>query len=868
MDITRRDFVRATGLLGGTLFLSKMEFARALVERAGPLNLTGDSGSQLIPTTCWIGKQDCGMLARVVNGRLVKLEGNPEHPRNNGRLCPKGQAQIMAVYDPYRLKAPLKRLNEKGVPGEWKEISWDEALTATAEEIKKVMAENPKRILWQKGRSKAEVLYDNSFPAALGGAVIMGHGAYCSDAGYRANEYTTGFKGVFHSDFKYTNYLLNFGWNITNAGGNQLCWITWNQQFIEARERGMKVVTIDPRRRGAGPHTDKWLPIKPGTDLAFFLAIANVLLDKGYIDEPYLKNYTNAPFLVKEDGLFLRVDGKEHVWDSSTASTVPYDKAKSPALIGEYAVEIEDKDKKVKQKIKVKPAFQLHKEHIAQYTPEWASSITGLPAESIREVAMELGENARIGSTTVIDGVELPYRPVCITGYHVSQQELGFQAVRAATMVFMLLGAIEAVGGVRSAFGRGVDKAFKSYDDIKVNKPPYDYTLSNSKFFPINSKLPTTAALTWLNPEKYEVDPNTIPKIMILHMANPLLSFPPQDVFMEAYKKLDFVVAISPWMNETADYFADIVLPAATIEKYEGPMNATDQYVDANALRVPPISPLYQSRNEIDIYIDLCEKAGVLYGKKGYIDLVNQNLKLKDEYALPLDKKPDVRDIFDRWAKSNGIKEGVAFFEDSKNAIANKKPIPVDKLYAPAWNPPYGGIRHRFYGESLLAARNKMKELGASEIFYRQYLAFPTWVPLTMDNSPTEYDLTLISMKKIEFKQSRATFNPLLNELEPTQYVEINPKTARSKGIADNDVVMVTSHNAVTGETKQVKSRAKYVEGIQLNTVAMMHHYGHWSHPIAKNDGPTPNALFFAGEGYVVNTNDQSFQVKVKVEKA
>lgn len=495
------------------------------------------------------------------------------------------------------------------------------------------------------------------------------------------------------------------------------------------------------------------------------------------------------------------------------------------------------------------------------------SSITGLAPDSIRQVALELGENAMIGSTIVVDGVEVPYRPVSMMAYHVTQQELGFQAIIAATMIYMLLGAIEAAGGIRSDLGRKFHKNFKAFSDIKINNPPYDFTLKHSKYFPINSVNPATSALVMLNPEKYEVDADTIPEIMILHMANPLVSFSPQDVFIKAYKKLRFVAVIDVWMSETADYFADIILPASAIEKYEGPINATDQYVDAVAMRVPPIPPLYQSRSEIDIYIDLCEEIGVLYGEKGYLAELNKELKLKGKYALPLDKKPKVRDIFDRWAKSQGIEEGITFFEDAKKAIAKKKSVPANKYYAPAWNPPYGGIRHRFYGESLLEVKNKMKQMGAPEIFYKQYNAFPTWVTPTMENSPPEYDLTLISAKKIEFKQSRSTFVPLLNELQPMQYVEINPKTASYKGIADNDDVVVESYNAVTGE-KQVRAKARYVEGLQPDTVVMPHHYGFWVHPVAKNSGPTPNVLFFGGEGYVANTNDATYQVKVKIERA
>jgi anaerobic selenocysteine-containing dehydrogenase len=808
---------------------------------------------ETIPTTCWIGKQDCGILARVVNGRVVKLEGHPNHPRNWGTLCPKGQAQLMAFYDPYRIKAPLKRVNEKGVPGEWVEISWDEALTTVADKIKETVAKNKKLLVWQKGRSKAKKFYDNAFVKAVG-ATKIGHGAYCSDAGYRALEYTIGVHGVLHPDFKYCRYLLSWGWNMLNAGGNKLCWITWPQQFLEARERGMRVVTIDPWRGSIGPHTDEWIPIKPATDLAFFLALLNVLIEEEFIDAEYLKKYTNAPFLVKEDGYFLRIEEKEQVWDLASNSAKPHDaEGIDPALEGEYTVD----------GVRVKTAFQLLKEHVADYTPEWAEGICDIPAETIRRIGRELGENALIGSTVVLDGVELPYRPVGIMGYHVVQQELGFQACRAATMVFMLLGAIGAVGGVQTDFGTKLDKKrYKAWDTIEIKDPPYDYRLKNSKFYPINTVNPSLIAKVMLDPAKYEVD--IIPEVLIIHMANPVLSFADQLVLMEAYKKFKFVVVIDPWMSETADYFADIILPTATIEKYEGPHSVTDGYHGGYALRLPPMKPLFQTKGDIEIYIDLCEKAGVLYGPDGYIDHLNKQLKLKDEYKLDLYTKPTVREIFDRWAKSAGYEEGIEFFEKQGVAV---KPWPAKKRYISALDPPYGGLKHRLYGESLKRYQDIMKEKGVPEIYWRDYTALPTWRRPTMEESPPDYDLVLISFKKVVYKQSRSTMIPLLNELEPEQKLLINPATARAKGIEDGEAVWVESHNAVTGETRRLRVKAEYCEGIRPDTVAMSHHYGFWVHPWAKRGGPTPNFLFFTGEGYVSNTADQSFHVKVRVFK-
>jgi anaerobic selenocysteine-containing dehydrogenase len=864
--LNRRKFLVGAGAGAGTLVGASRLVS---VGRGASPSATPVPVEEWVPTACWIGKQDCGMLARRIDGRIVKFEGNPAHPRNLGTLCPKGMAQIISLYDPNRVKAPLVRVNEKGVPGKWRQVSWDRALALVAGKIKEVRGKDPSLILWQKGRSKSKEFYDTAFPAALG-ATKLGHGAYCSDAGYRAAEFTFGIEGVLHPDFRQTRYLLSWGWNITNAGGNKLCWIAWNRQLLEARERGMKVVVLDPRLRGAGPFADDWLPIRPATDLALALALAHELIRNGFVDRPYLRRYTNAPYLVREDGHFVRVGGKEQVWDPASKSAKPFDAGvKKPALVGEYTV----------QGQKAKPAFQVFRDHVAGYTPEWAAGVTGLPAAKIREVAADLGESAMIGSTIEVDGVSLPYRPVAAMAYHMCQQELGFQAIRGMMLVFMLLGAMGAVGGQSIDLGGwkvDAEKFFDKWGAIEIGDPPYNFYLKDSKFFPINTGSPSIVAKVMEDPKRYGVE--KLPEMVILHFHNPLGAVPDRKLISSMYEKLKFVAVISPWMSETADYYADVVLPAATVEKYEGPLGATDQYVDAVALRVPPIPPLFQSRGEIDIYLDLTEKAGLLYGEKGYLDQLNRALKLvevdkdtgevtkRSRYALPLHRKPEVREIFDRWAKDQGIKEGVAFFE--KNGVYVKGPIEASKYYGYAMDPPFGGVVHRFYGEPLLRYREEMRRKGAAEAYWRDYTPLPTWRAPTMEGSPSEYDLYLISYKKIEHKQSRTSSVPLLAELAGKQELTINSTTAKERGIEDGDEVWVESHNAVSGETRKVKVTARHTEGIRPDTVGMAHHFGGWTHPWQKGQGPSPNEIFYSGEGYVANTADQSYHVKVRVFKA
>jgi len=863
-EINRRTFVKGSAAVGGTAIASKFLFGTMeTVQSTDKVLLAQQIHEDFVNTTCWIGKQDCGIVARRIDGRVVKLEGLEQHPKNHGSLCSKGTGQIAAVYDSHRIKTPLIRTNAKGGPGEFRSASWEEALSLVASKTKPVLEENPKLLLWQKGRSKAKVFYDTAFVNATG-ATKIGHGAYCSDAGYRAAEYTLGPHGVLHPDFKYSKYVLSWGWNITGAGGNKTCWITWPQQMLEAKEtNGLKIVQIDPRLRPAGPFADQWLPLKPSTDLAFALALCRELIELGFIDEPYLKAYTNSPYLVGSDGLILRGDVFDDaeegakapalVWDLTTSQAVAFDQAQDPALRGEYDVD----------GTAAKTVYQLFVEHVEPHTPEWAADVCGITADVIRQIASDFGHAASIGSTKVVDGVEVPYRPASIMAYHMSQQEQGFQALRAMIMVTMLVGSPGAVGGQLVDFNWNVYKNYAKFEDLSVNEGPYDFTLGKSKFFPINSGYPGIVAKVMQDPAKYEVE--ELPKVAILHYVNPLTAFPSQKDFLDTYGMFEFVTVLSPWLSETADYFADVVLPAATMEKYEGPSSASNQYIDGKTLRLPVMEPMFESRGEIDIYIDLCDKLGVLYGEGGYIDQINQNLPLEDDFALPLDEKPDVRDIFDRWSLMEGLEGGIEYFE--KNGVWVKGPVQATKRYGYATDPPFGGAIHRLYGESLLVAQRKQQALGADKIYWQDYTALPTWREPTMESSPPDYDLTLISYKLVTHKQSRTSMIPMFTELSGKQRLDMNPETANRLGIKEFDEAVVESHNAVTGETRQIRTVVALTSGLRPDVVGMPHHFGGWSPETNKDLGPSPNEIFYTGEGYMVCTADQSFHVKVKVTK-
>ncbi|HET9443173.1 MAG TPA: molybdopterin dinucleotide binding domain-containing protein, partial [Acidimicrobiales bacterium] len=436
-------------------------------------------------------------------------------------------------------------------------------------------------------------------------------------------------------------------------------------------------------------------------------------------------------------------------------------------------------------------------------------------------------------------------------------------AMRAMLMVAMLLGSVGAAGGTHIDFTWKVHDNYQKLDTVKIKDPPYDFMLKDSKYFPINTGLPGLVAKVMVDPGKYGVE--KLPRVVIVHMANPLVSFPDRRAFLDAWGKFEFVTVISPWLSETADYFADVVLPAATMEKYEGPIKADDPYVDAVTVRLPVGEPIYESRGEIDIYLSLAEAMGVLGGEKGYLANINTRLALGAQ-ALPLDVKPTAREVLDRWARAQGIEEGLAYFEE--HGVKVKGPRAPAKMYGYVTDPPFGGLIHRLYGESLLRYQEEMRAKGAEEIYWQDYTALPVWREPTYTRTPPAYDLHLISYKVIENKQSRSSFNALLAELMPQQRLDINPATARRKGIGNGKWVQVESRHALTGETRRVRVRAHYTEGIRPDTVGLPHGFGLWTHSVSRGMGPSANELYFTGEGYVANTADQAYLVMVRVTPA
>ncbi|MEM9231885.1 MAG: molybdopterin oxidoreductase family protein [Pseudomonadota bacterium] len=371
------------------------------------------------------------------------MEGNRDHPVNRGVLCAKGSAGIMQHNAPARLRAPLRRVGERG-SGEFEEISWDEALDLAASWLSPIRETAPQKLAFFTGRDQSQS-FTGWWAQQFGTPNYAAHGGFCSVNMAAAGIYTLG--GAFWEfgapDWERTRLFMIFGVaedhdsNPIKIGLGRL------------KERGAKIIGVNPVRTGYNAIADEWVGITPGTDGLFILALVHELLKAGKIDVEYLCRTTNAPVLLTADGLFARdADGKELVWDRQTNSAQPFDKeGVKPALHGSY----DD----------FSPVFgQLADRYLAdEYAPEAVADRCGVPAPTIKRIAAELAEAAFEHQITL----DQPWtdfrgtRHATVTGrpvaFHamrgISAHSNGFQTCRALHVLQLLLGSVEVPGGFR-----------------------------------------------------------------------------------------------------------------------------------------------------------------------------------------------------------------------------------------------------------------------------------------------------------------------------------------------------------------------------------------------------------------------------------
>ena len=405
-------------------------------------------------TTCYMCACRCGILVHLKDGQVRYIEGNPDHPVNKGVICGKGAAGIMQHLSPARLRAPLLRIGERG-KGEYKEISWEEALSLATQWLGDVREKDPRRLAFFTGRDQSQSL-TGYWAIQYGTPNYAAHGGFCSVNMAAAGLYTFGgsFWEFGEPDWDRTEYFLLFGVAEDHAS-NPI-----KKALGKLKSRGAKIVAVNPVRTGYGAIADEWIGIRPGTDGLFVAALIHELLTHQKIDLDSLCRYSNAPWLVidapgtAEDGLFARdAAGKALVFDQTAQALAGAPQAGlKPALTGRRTLP---------DGRSARPVFELLAERYLDpsYAPDAVAEQTGIPASTIRRIAAELAEAAfhkeiRLKQTwmdwTGETHDEMIGRPVAMHAMRgISAHANGFQTCRLIHILQILLGSIDCPGGFR-----------------------------------------------------------------------------------------------------------------------------------------------------------------------------------------------------------------------------------------------------------------------------------------------------------------------------------------------------------------------------------------------------------------------------------
>uniref|UniRef100_UPI004056FB39 molybdopterin-dependent oxidoreductase n=1 Tax=Candidatus Electrothrix sp. TaxID=2170559 RepID=UPI004056FB39 len=292
MAFSRRNFLKFAAMSAGGAVLADTPFISA------EARAKAEGGNvKYVPTSCEMCFWKCGAIAKVVDGKVVKLEGNPYHPQSRGKLCARGQGGIGQLYDEDRLKHPMILEGKRG-EGKYRKASWDEALDYVAKKMKAIAAKHgPEAIAMMSHGSSGD--YITNVLKAMGSRnIAFPSFAQCKGIRDEAWLLTYGHKpgsSCEQVDLENSRVIVLIG---THLGENMHN--SQNQEFAEAVGRGAKIICVDPRYSTAASKSSFWLPIKPGTDTALLLAWINIVISEELYDKEYVEKYTVGLEEVKE----------------------------------------------------------------------------------------------------------------------------------------------------------------------------------------------------------------------------------------------------------------------------------------------------------------------------------------------------------------------------------------------------------------------------------------------------------------------------------------------------------------------------------------------------------------------------------------
>ena len=511
-------------------------------------------GLEIIPTCCFSCNTACEVLAfrDKVTGRVVKIEGDPSSPVTHGVACAKGLAAVDLLYNPGRLKKPLKRIEPRGakpgacaaspashasadgtVPPGWKEISWDEALDEIASKLLKYRGtDGAKSIAFlegtRRGWSRVYSRLANAF-----GAPNHGAAGWAQCLWPRLVDCKVTFGGAQYPescDFANTNCVIVWGSNPAAT------WPLQGAAIMDAIERGAKLIVIDPRLSETAAKADMWLRLKPGTDTDLALGFLHVIIEESLFDKEFVDRWT-----------------------------VGFDELRA---------------------------------HVAWRTPEVTEKLTDVPAAIVREAAKAFAST----------------KHACISRcVSVDQTSDSIQTCRALSILIAVTGNLDVPGGNILVSGRG-ERSQNSHEFILADTVPLEVQRERRGYdrFPLLcgelSSVPSahmpTLWQTILTGEPYPV------KAALIFGSNAAVSYTNTSLVTKAMEKLEFIAVCDIFMTPTAR-MADIVLPASSWLERDNVISSFQTSLDHSVIQRKCSSPIGESRSDVDIVCDLARRMGL-----------------------------------------------------------------------------------------------------------------------------------------------------------------------------------------------------------------------------------------------------------------